>query len=299
MAENGVISVNRFDLLDDEPRKTKKTPKPQSAAPAPERRNDRDRSDNRRNGGHGRGRGRSGRGRGGRQGGRRDDPTRERRGVRDYDRRSGTGRGNRVGRQENKGNNKFDWGGDGTDEFKKNPEGIAEPVKETTTDTPVADETAEKTEAVVEENQEPPEPETKTYDQFMEEKRKAFVAVDISIRATANDEFKGKSVKSVKAAEKADLVVMAEITKGKKKNRKKGSGRSVPLSIDQFAAPPTSDRSRGRDDRGPRGRGGRGRDRGNRGDRYQGRGGNRGGNNRQSQNAPVLADQSSFPSLGA
>lgn len=274
MAQNGVRSVNRFDLLDDEaPRKANK-PKAVAvkaavaSAPRQERRNDRRGG----HGGHGGGRGRGGHGHG--RGPRRDG---DRAPKREYDRHSATGRGNRRGHENNNRNSKASWGGDGIDEFKKT-QGEAVAAETAPAVEPVEGE-EKKTETG--EPVEPEEPPTKTYEEAMEEKRKAYVAPSKDVRSVDNAEFKGKSVAPMK--KKSDESMISS-----KKKKKKQRGRQI-ISLDEFAGEPKAKPER-QEFRGGRGRGGRGRGRGR-----GGRGANR--PRRGNQFNASLKDDSSFPGL--
>jgi len=295
MAET-VRTVNRFDLLDnDTPRKPKH--KPTSLAPT--RRNDnRDRkpnhttndgnnNGNNRRGGRGRGRGRNG-GRGGGHSGN-GNGNGQRRG-REFDRRSGTGRG----RDTSNKNSQFGWGGDGTDEHAKNVETpTEEPALAPAAEATEGDDKKAETTAAPAEPEEPP---TKTYEEAMAEKK--MVQTDQAIRQATNADFNGK------AGRKLTRKVVEEktFTRRTKKNTRN------TVNLEQFSGVFSGNNNRGREGRDGRGRGrgrdGRGRGRG-RGRGGHGRGRDSGRNQNQDQqqrrggNRTVnISDDSSFPSLG-
>lgn len=278
MAENGVRSVNRFDLLDDD---TPRKPNQSKQKPAKTTTNNNDRRDNRRGGkgqgNRGKGRGGHGQGRNRRDGNEGDN--RKRAPRREFDRRSGP---NRV-RDTNSKNSKFGWGGDGVDEYNKTGEVPADVVE----DTPVEADGEKKAE-------EPAEPEdtSKTYDEYMEEKRKAYVQVDVKLREVSNEDFKGVSKFKKLQKKEAPVAVVS--------HKKKNKTRNI-ISLDEFSGPPKQrpqrDNRDNRDNRrgGGRGRGGRGRGRG------RGRGNDRPRNDRPRNNRNFnanLNDNQSFPTLG-
>jgi len=270
MAEYGVSTANIYDLLDDNASKKKSAPAKKVEEPkaAPARQtNNRGRSDKPARGRGGRGRGRGG----GRGRGRGDRPG----GKRDFDRRSGTGRGKEVAKQ---GNGKYNWGKDNGEQPAEAAAAPAEQETMLTLDDATA--TTEETPA-----QEPvPEEEvdnSMTFEEFQNSK----VKVDApSARGAEVDDSQWKSVSGFKKAEDdpfADLLV-------EKKLKSKGKKGKTLMHLDEFVGDDV--RSSDRSDR----RGGRGRGRGRGG---RGNNNGRGYNSRRSDNVN-LNDSSAFPKLG-
>lgn len=256
-----MATVNRFDLLDEAPRKPKAQSKPKPKATPTNTRNQQDNRGG--NGGHG---GRRGGGRGGNKGG--HGHQRPGRG-REFDRHSGTGRG----RDRSNKNSQFGWGGDGIDEYHKTGEA---PAASTAEATPAVEGEAKAEEPVE------PEDTSKTFEEFTAAKKAAYVATGRTIRSTRNADFEGRKAVAVKA--KKDEGSSSKVVR-------KSSNKKNVLSLDQFAPAPQQQRER-RDDRDRRdNRGGRGRGRGRqggRGDRRQQRGGR----------VNISVNDNDFPTLG-
>lgn len=219
-------------------------------------------------------------------------------GKRQFDRKSGTGRGKEMKKGGGGGHN---WGSDQNDA--KKAEGPVTEGKEEA-DSPEGKDPAAEEKAVVEPEPEPePEDNTMSYDEYMATKAKpdaaAFKALEIR---EVENEFVGKAAGS--KAEETDFLVMG----GGKSLRKKKAGKKEKketLVLDFKVKRPSSDGDRdgGRDGgRGRRDSGGRrdngGRGRGDRSQRGEGRGGDR--TKRSSNKGPKnldTSDASAFPTL--
>jgi plasminogen activator inhibitor 1 RNA-binding protein len=212
-------------------------------------------------------------------------------GKRQYDRRSGTGRGREVKKGGGGGHN---WGSNQNDA--KKAEG---PVTEGNEEANTPEETAteEKAEEEVEEQPEPePEDTTMSYEEYLATKAKpdteAFAALEIR---EVENEFAGKAASK---KEEEDFMMMGS----GKQLKKKGTGKKEKQTLDLGFKVKGNDR--GGDDRGGRRDGGR-RDGGRRdgGRRDGGRGGDRGGRSRGNRGGGRggkgldTNDASAFPSL--
>jgi len=196
-------------------------------------------------------------------------------GKRQYDRRSGTGRGREVKKSGGGGRN---WGSDQND-AKKAEGPVTEGNEEANTPEETGTEEKAEEEAVVEEQPEPePEDNTVSYEEYLASKAvpdtEAFAALEV--RAVEN-EFAGKA--AAKKDEEEGFMQMG----GGKQPKKKGTGKKEKQSLDLTFKVKRPDR--GDDDRGERRDGGRrdgGRDGGRRdgGRRDGGDGGRRDGGRR-------------------
>ena len=215
-------------------------------------------------------------------------------GKRQFDRRSGTGRGKEMKKGGGGGHN---WGSDQNDA--KKAEGPVTEGKEDV-DSPEGKDPAAEEEAVAEPEPEPePEDKTMSYEDYMAAKAKpdtaAFKALEIR---EVDNEFAGKNASK---AEESDFLVMG----GGKSLRKKGAGKKSKetLVLDFKVKRPSSDGDRdggrrdGRRDSGGRRDGGRGR--GDRSQRGEGRGGDRAkrSSNKGSKSTLDTSDASAFPTL--
>ncbi|EJK74912.1 hypothetical protein THAOC_03384 [Thalassiosira oceanica] len=216
-------------------------------------------------------------------------------GKRQFDRRSGTGRGKEMKKGGGGGHN---WGSDQNDA--KKAEGPVTEGKEDA-NSPEGKDPAAEEEAVAEPEPEPePEDKTMSYEEYMATKARpdaaAFKALEIR---EVENEFAGKE--GVKA-EESDFLTMG----GGKSLRKKGTGKKhkEKLVLDFKVKRPSSDGDRDggrrdgrRDSGGRRDNGGRGR--GDRSQRGEGRGGDRA--KRSSNKGPKsnldTSDASAFPTL--
>jgi len=185
-------------------------------------------------------------------------------------------------------NSAYGWGDNAADEYAKSQGAGPNQQDNAVTDPTVPVES--KTEPEVEEE---PEPEVFTYEEAMEKKKSNFVKQEYDVRATANDEFKGKTV--VKLSKKVEV-------KASNKSRKKKTGRGVAMSIDAFAGTSAPAPQRTYERRSGHGFGhgghGHGRGRGGRGGHGHGGHGHGHGGRRNREFNANLADDSSFPGLG-
>lgn len=314
-SDYGVATHNKFAFLDDEPPAPKKKSEPKAKVeekPVVKKTDNARPASARQGRGEGRGEGR-GRGRGGRGRGNRGEGAAEG-GKREYDRHeSGTGRDKHA---KKGGAGKFNWGQEGQegqadsdrpprrrydrdgDRPRRNHN------KDTEGETPAAPADGEKAAPVEGEEaaaadgevkvneepkvEEPPEPETMGYEEFLAAKAATMVVDDKkTLRVVSNDDTKF-ACKAIPAATNDVEVEYGlggnDAASNKKENTKKDKGKKNKISMDEFAAASPAASKGGRGGRGE-GRGGRGEGRGGRG-----RGGNRGGDFK-------LRDDE-FPTLG-
>jgi plasminogen activator inhibitor 1 RNA-binding protein len=225
-----------------------------------------------------------------------------RQGKREFDRRSGTGRGRETKKEGGGGHN---WGNDKND-AKKAEGPVTEGEEEANTPENVGGEGKDDEEEAVEEEQPPEEPEDKTlsYDEYLQQKARpdSDLFKPMAVREVEN-EFAGKMGAR---KEEEDFLVMGGGKSLKKKGVKKEEKQSLVLDFKVKSA--ISDdrggggrrdggrrdggrRDSGRDRRDGGGRGGRGGDRGGRRDRGSGSGRGRGGKGLDT------TDANAFPSL--
>jgi plasminogen activator inhibitor 1 RNA-binding protein len=247
MASYAVGTTNLFDLLGDDAdkpaRKQKAQPKkkeePKKSAPRKEdnRGNQKRDNVNRRRNNNNRG-GAGGRGSGA-----------PRRNKREYDRRSGTGRGRETKKD---GHGKFNWGTDGDFDGHPNdrqPRRDRRPRKDDSQAKPAdADETAQK----VADDATPAEPEPLSYDEYLESlKSKAVDGDELKLRAANNDDSQFEACGVLKN-ETDDLasVFDIKISKDRKKNKGKKKNKKKAVSLDEFvAAKPQRRNNRDRNNR--------------------------------------------------
>mmetsp|Transcript_31048 Transcript_31048/g.38939 ORF Transcript_31048/g.38939 Transcript_31048/m.38939 type:complete len:300 (+) Transcript_31048:210-1109(+) len=201
---------------------------------------------------------------------------------REFDRRSGTGRGREMKKGGAGGHN---WGQ--ADDITANTNDAEETPA--TTEAPAEGQAPAEPEV----EQPPPEPEVVHLSLEEYEAQKAAKAEELAEHeffeerdelAVDEDEFEGLTIKEAQEEEDDDILLGGNEAKGKKGKKKKSSGRAKQLVTDVGFRPPPIERG---------GRGGRGRgDRGPRRD-YGGRGGGAGA---PAQNTAEL-DINAFPSL--
>jgi len=214
-------------------------------------------------------------------------PPKARDGKRTYDRRSGTGRGKEI---KKGGGGARNWGSDKADARKA--EGTVDEENVPASGEEGQEVAKSEEEAVVVEEPKEPEVVTKTFDEYMEEKKKAvednpfFQAKELR---EVDNEFSG--AKASKIVEE-DFLIMGSGKALRKKGTKKESGEKVQLNF-RVGSRPGGDGGGRRDD------GGRGRGRGRGGDRRggRGRGGGRGGRGGGGGAPKPALDASAFPSL--
>jgi len=229
------------------------------------------------------------------KGGRGSRPVPTREGKRQYDRRSGTGRGKEIKKGGGGGHN---WGSD--KDAAKKAEG---PVSEGAEDTiaPEKEENGEE-EAVIEEKEPEPEPEpednTMSYEEYLASKKQPESALlkPLEIRQVDN-EFAGKTASK---KEEGDFLVMGGGKQLKKKGAKKTEKETLVLDFKVKTAISDDRRREGKRDGGGRRESGGRRD-GQGGGRREGgrqrgsRGGGGGGGGRGK--GLDTSDASAFPSL--
>lgn len=254
-------------------------------------------------------------GRGPRRGGRGYGEGDERPRRREFDRHSGTGRGNEF--EKRSGAGRGNWG---TEVDPALIQETVEPAKED--DKPVVEAEAEKKPEVagdattgegavepVKEEEEDNEMTLEEYEKVLADKRKALEEAKASERTVeADKEFeKMQLVSSKKLEEDIFIKLGQEKEKVKRENAEKEEKLRKPVSINEFLKPAEGEKSYFPSNRGRGGRGGRGdrREGSGRGDRESTRGsfgGGRFGGSRGpaggSASAPKIEDQSQFPTLG-
>jgi len=210
MADYGVGTSNRFDLLDDAERKPKAAPKAQAAAPAkakesaPRKERAEKREKGAREGGRGRGRGRRGRGRGRGRDGNRTGNDGSRAPRREFDRRSGAGpKGDRS--EKRKGAGRFNWGDK------------SENITEADAEVPVSTEAAPAApDAAPVEEEEPDN--TITYDEMLKQREAKLVANTKAPRQVKIDDSQWETAEILSPA--ADQTNESESVSKKSKTRK-------------------------------------------------------------------------------
>jgi len=190
------------------------------------------------------------------------------------------------------------WGGDeGKRELSDENEGLKDAQAAVSgVATPVGDGTSTPVPAQAEAE---PEDNTKTYQEWLAEQKKANIGGDLPQARQANegaDDAQWKDAVAIKKDEDDD-VLFAQTKEGKARKQRAQKEKTYIEFEPQYPRPGQSDRGRG-GARGARGgdRGGRGRG-GDRGGRGSSRGAPRSNGPRSSQAAPNTTDASAFPSL--
>ncbi|KAH9622192.1 hypothetical protein KSS87_009579 [Heliosperma pusillum] len=212
---------------------------------------------------------------------------------RNYERRSGTGRGSEIKRD---GAGRGNWGTTNDDIVREVEEPIAEnevivAVEKPTGEEEIVDAEKETTVKKVEEEPEAKQYTLEEYEKILEEKRKALLSLSEQKKGERKIDVKDFQNMHLVSKKKNDDEVFIKLDSEKDKKRdaaerEEKSKKSV--SINEFLKPAEGEthyRSGGR---------GRGRGRGDRG----GRNGGGGGYARNNGSAPAIADAGQFPALG-
>ncbi|XP_022737748.1 RGG repeats nuclear RNA binding protein A-like isoform X2 [Durio zibethinus] len=222
--------------------------------------------------------------RGGHRGGSNDGESGEgERPRRQYDRGSGTGRGNEFKRD---GAGRGNWGSPTAEVAPENEENVPENDKNVGTEKQSGEENAVDVSKENATNEPPEEPENKMtleeYEKILEEKRKALLALKTEGRKVDVKEFESMQQLSNKKSND-DIFIKLGSEKDKRKDADKEEKVKKSVSINEFLKPAEGERYYGP---------GRGRGRG-RGPR-----GGYGGNAASNVSAPSIEDPGHFPSLG-
>ncbi|KAK8520800.1 hypothetical protein V6N13_076938 [Hibiscus sabdariffa] len=205
---------------------------------------------------------------------------------RQYDRRSGTGRGNEFKRD---GAGRGNWGSPTDEVALETGENVPEDVKNVSSEKqPGEEDAADASKENAANEAEQKEPETKEmtleeYEKILEEKRKALLALKTEERKVDVKEFESMQQLSNKKSND-DIFIKLGSEKDKRKDAEKEEKVKKAVSINEFLKPAEGERYYGS---------GRGRGRG-RGPR-----GGYGGNTASNVPAPLIEDPGHFPSLGA
>ncbi|KAK2648915.1 hypothetical protein Ddye_016404 [Dipteronia dyeriana] len=230
--------------------------------------------------------------RGGRRGGFSDGESRESGPRRQFERRSGTGRGNEFKRD---GSGRGNWGTPADEIAPETEEPVVENENNVGAEKPSGEEEtvdANKESPVNEQEKKEPEDKEMTleeYEKVLEEKRKALLAVKTEVRKVDDKEFQSmQQISNKKSNHEIFIKLGAEKDKRKDAADKEEKARKSVM-ITEFLKPAEGERYFGGRGRG-RGHGGRG--------SGSGSGGGYGGNSSGNVAAPSIEDPGQFPSLG-
>lgn len=228
-----------------------------------------------------------------RHGGARADETGERRPKREFDRRSGTGRGREVSRG---GRGAFGAGNPAQDaiDAEKNPKAAIEGAVDGAADAPAEEEEVAEEAAPAE-----PEPTTFTLDEYMqkreEARQKAAAIAAVNARTVNKDEFAGMTTLAVAL----DDYVASSVSKAESASRKdqRSTAKNQVLNVGFKYPAPQPERERGPRFEGGRGEGRGGRREGRDGGRGEGRGRGGRGAPRSGSTSAAAFNPADFPSL--